>query len=465
MEEVKMRRTDIPRIKILKRPVLDRIKDFDEVYSFPQQELIQKEASRCLMCRNAPCVKACPLNNKIPEWLYLVAGGDFYKAQEISLQTSPFFPELCGRLCPQEKLCEGACVLKNRWKSVAIGLVEAYIHYYARKTNTVKIPQPGTTKNKKVAIIGAGPAGLTCAQILKENGIDSKIFDTYDKPGGVITYGLPGFKMQKEVLEFHIKKLEKLGCEFVCNTTIGKDLDLEQLQKEYDAIFIGIGASKGKYMNIPGEDLGGVLLATPFLVKTTLGDSSPEEFKKIEIPKGKTAIVVGGGDTAMDCVRSCIRLGFEKVICVYRRSEVEFPGREEEKQNAIEEGAEFQYLTLPVRFIGDKGYLKKAECIRMRLGEPDESGRRRPLPIENSNFFIDCDLAVIAIGYEVDANLTKSQNQIKLSKWKTIEVKEDYQTNISGVFAGGDCVNGADLFVTAIKDGRDAAYKIIEYLR
>lgn len=449
-----------------------RLNNFDEVSCALSLHEAILEASRCLQCEHHPCMMGCPAHNDIPAALWLLEQGDVAGAARKFLETSNL-PDVCGRLCPQEKQCEGACVLGTYSLPVAIGKLEAFCADSMRQKlggyPKPKLPPPLGTQ---VAVVGSGPAGLAVAEELVKRGHRVTVFEAWPRPGGLLIYGIPGFKLNKETVWAHIRHLEEMGVEFRCNVRIGSDLTVDDLQHKlgFDAVFLGHGASSGNRMKVPGEDLRHVYNATEYLVRGNL----PDELLPAEMHgrphAGRRTVVVGGGDTAMDCVRTALRLCPDgEVWCVYRRSEAEMPGRYEERVNAREEGVKFEWLTLPVKFLGnEKGDVVACECIRMQLGPPDAKGRRTPVPIEGSNFVLECDTAVIAIGYSVDDEITRTTENLKTTKWGTIWVnteEEGMTSRVEQVWAAGDCVRGADLIVTAMAPARKAAQSIDRALR
>ncbi|MEX0800786.1 MAG: NADPH-dependent glutamate synthase [Dehalococcoidia bacterium] len=452
---------------------MERIKNWDESFLGYSLEQAQIEAERCIHCPTAPCQEACPVGNDIPGAFLLLEEGDVMGAANMFRETSEL-PEMCGRLCPQESLCEGACVVgfairtadMGRQPPVSIGKLESFVADYQRRTEGVPLPELPPSTGRKVAIVGSGPAGIAVAEQLTKKGHSCAVFDSWPEPGGVLLYGIPNFKMRKEILQDKLDYLQKLGVEFVCNTRVGGDVTIDDLfQQGYDAVFLGTGAGVGGEMRIPGEELGEVYQATEFLVRGNLEPQQLPESMREPLPVGKNVLVVGGGDTSMDCVRTAIRLGAETVTCMYRRTEHEQKGREEERRHAREEGVQFQYLTVPTRFVGENGRVSGAECVRMRLGEPDESGRRRPEPVPGSEFTMPADTVVLAIGYSADDLLQDTTPGLHTDRGNLIRVDEDFSTSRKGVFAGGDNVNGADLVVTALADGRRAAEAIHGYLK
>jgi glutamate synthase (NADPH/NADH) small chain len=460
----------LPALPKRKQDPVERLGNFEEVSCSLTLEEAMLEAARCLQCEHAPCIRGCPARNDIASALWLLEQGDPLGAARKFLETSNL-PDVCGRLCPQEKQCEGACTLAGAERPVAIGRLEAFCVDALRQhtggyPRTNGAPHYGT----RVAVIGSGPAGLAVAEELALLGHGVTVFEAWPRPGGLLLYGIPGFKLNKEIVEAHIAHLETLGVVFQCNTRIGKDLPVDALLRQhgFDGVFLGHGASSGNRMKIPGEELAHVYNATEYLVRANLpGDYLPENLRG-RPHAGRRTVVVGGGDTAMDCVRTARRLCPDgEAWCVYRRSEAEMPGRYEERVNAREEGVQFEWLTLPVRFFPDeRGRVQGCECIRMKLGPPDAKGRRTPVPIAGSNFVLPCDTAVIAIGYSVDDDLAQSTENLKTTKWGTIWVnsEEQGQTSREEIWAAGDCVRGADLIVTAMVPARKAAQSIHEAL-
>ena len=467
------RRLQIAVQPVPKQDPKERVKNWDESFLGYALESAVIEAERCIHCPTAPCQEACPTGNDIPGAFSFLEKGDVLSAAAVFRETSNL-PEMCGRLCPQEVLCEGACVVGfairtgpgGKQPPVSIGKLESFIADYQRKTSGVPVPVLPPETGKRVAVIGSGPAGLAVAEQLRKQGHGCTVFESWPVPGGVLLYGIPNFKMRKEILQDKLDYLEQMGIEFKCNTVIGKDVTIDGLfEAGYDAVFLGTGAPVGGRMKITGEDLANVYQATEFLVRGNLEpEQLPENMRKPLDVAGKNVLVVGGGDTSMDCVRTAIRLGGAHVTCMYRRTEAEQKGRKEERNHATEEGADFMYLTLPTKLSGDDGRVTAAECVRMQLGAPDESGRRRPEQINGSEFTLPVDIVVLAIGYEPDELLEKTTPGLRTTDWKTLRVDEDSATTRPGVFAGGDTVRGADLVVTAMADGRRAAEAIHDYL-
>jgi len=460
-------RLRIPAQVMPKQAPAVRVHNWDEVCLPIDLETARLEAKRCIQCPAAPCTKACPVNNDIPGALWLLEHGDIVGAANKFRETSNL-PEMCGRLCPQERLCEGHCVVGKNARPVAIGHLEAFVTDYQRERFGFPMPELAPPSGHRVAIVGAGPAGLAVAEEVAVRGHRATIFDAWLEPGGVLLYGIPNFKMAKRILHEKVDFLKKLGVQFVMNTHIGKEITLEDLFADgYDAVFLGHGAGIGSLLGIENDNLKGVYMATDFLVR---GNLKPEQLPGCQqepVHVGKRALVIGGGDTAMDCVRTAVRLGAQEVRCMYRRTEAEMPGRADERLHAREEGVITDFLVAPVRFLGDEGgRVKAVEFRRMQLGEPDESGRRRPVPIEGSEFVVEADTVVLALGYSVDRVFSDALPGLEADRQGRIAIDpQTGRTSVPGVFAGGDNVSGADLVVTALRDGRRAARGIDGYLR
>jgi glutamate synthase (NADPH/NADH) small chain len=446
----------------------ERIRDFEDVVISFDVERAMVEAARCIHCPDpAPCMVACPTHNDIPSAMWMIEQGRFLEAADIYHQTSSL-PDVCGRVCPHEQLCQGSCVENHNHEPVLTGQLEAFALAYERNHQPHAIPL-GPTSGYKVAIIGAGPAGMSCADILLQNGHDVTIFESKPAPGGLMTYGIPNFKLPKEVVFQHWQDFLDAGVKFVPNIHIGKDKTIDELFADrFDAVFIGIGTEIDAKMEIPGEDLPNVLEATDFLIRgnVDLDLLPPDKREKPWI--GKRVAVIGGGDTASDCLRTALRLGAEEVICVYRRTEKEMPGGKKDRRMAKEEGAKYRFLTQPVKFIaGQDGKLAALECLEMVLGEPDAKGRRKPVPVEGSNFSIAVDVAIKALGYWPDPVISKTTPGLDTHDYGLITVTDNRtgKTSREGVFAGGDDVTGPDLVVTAMVAGRKAGWAINDYLK
>ncbi|TSA48011.1 MAG: NAD(P)-dependent oxidoreductase [Chloroflexi bacterium] len=450
------------------RPPTERVCDFGDVVIPLDSDRAMLEASRCIHCPDpAPCMLACPCHNDIPSAIWLIEQGSYVEAAQLYRQTSSL-PEICSRVCPHEQLCQGSCVLNKTHEPVLCGPLETFVTCYERKTAGVAIPV-GKPTGKKVAIVGAGPAGLGCTEKLLEQGHSVTLFDSKPAPGGLLVYGIPNFKLAKEVFFCRWGDFEKAGAKFVGNTFIGKDKTIDDLFKEgFEAVFVGVGTGIDAKMETPGEDLPGVYEGTDFLMRANTELNLLPEGKRERPVLGKRVVVIGGGDTASDCLRSALRLGAEEVTCVYRRTEKEMPGGRKDRKMAKEEGAKYRFLTQPVKFIaGEDGHLTAIECIEMILGEPDAKGRRKPVPVEGSNFSIAVDTAIKALGYWPDPVIGKTTPGLEVHDWGLITVtdKETGATTREGVFAAGDGVTGADLVVTAMVGGRKAAGAIGEYLK
>jgi glutamate synthase (NADPH/NADH) small chain len=451
-----------------------RKRNFDETYIGFDLNAAKIEASRCIQCPSAPCQEACPVSNDIPGAFALLEIGDILGAADKFRETSNL-PEMCGRLCPQEKLCEGACVVGFAIRTdgssqppVTIGKLEAFCTDLQRQ-ELGGYPMPRYLPDPSgfsVALIGSGPASLAVAEELALEGHACTIYEFWPEPGGVLVYGIPNFKMRKSIVDEYIAHLEALGVKFICNTYVGRDVTIDDmLANEYDAVFVGTGAGVGNAMEIEGEKLEGVHKATDFLVRGNLTAEQLPSSLREPLPPPKNVVVIGGGDTSMDCVRTAVRLGAEKVTLVYRRTENEMLGRGEERKNAREEGVEFAMLTLPTRIIGENGKVVAVELQKMELGEPDASGRRSPKAVKGSEYTVPCDTVAIAIGYGADPLVPQTTAGLTADRKALIQIDRAGQTSRPGVFAGGDNVNGADLVVTALADGRRAATAISTYLR
>ena len=441
-----------------------RIGNWDEVTNLFDPGIAMQEAARCIQCPAAPCQKACPVHNDIPRAFWLLENNDFDGAANVFRETSEL-PEMCGRLCPQERLCEGHCVVGKNALPVAIGKLETFVTEWQR-ANSAPDTSVAPSTGKRVAIVGSGPAGIAVAERLAKLGHGIVVFEAWPCFGGVLRYGIPTFKLNKPAVERKLRDLEALGVEVRTSTRVGEDVDWDALTAEFDAIFVGIGAQTGTRLGIPGEDAPQVLTATNFLVRTNLEAEDLPETMRAPLGNPRRVVVVGGGDTSMDCVRSARRLGAEEVTLVYRRTEAEMQGRIEERTHAVEEGVQFEYLAAPLAVLfGDAGDVRGLRCQRMALGPADDTGRRRPEPVPDSEFDIAADMLVVAIGYGVDEDWGEVVPEMVRDRWARIVADpETLQTNLPGVFAGGDDVNGADLVVTALADGHRAAEAIQAYL-
>ncbi len=445
----------------------ERVCDFDDVVIAFDAERAKVEASRCIHCPDpAPCMVACPTHNDIPSAMWLIEQKRFKEAAQIYHQTSSL-PEICGRVCPHEQLCQGSCVLNKHHQPVLTGQLEVFALEWERKNDPYQINKTAPS-GKKVAVIGAGPAGLSCAHILLGHGHEVTIFDSKPAPGGLMVYGIPNFKLPKSAVFSKWGDMESAGAKFVGNTYIGKEKTIDQLFEEgFSAVFIGIGTGIDAKMEIPGEDLPGVYEATDFLIRGNVKTDILPDDKKERPQMGNRVAVIGGGDTASDCLRTALRIGAEEVSCIYRRTEKEMPGGKKDRQMARDEGAHYRFLTQPVQFIaGSDGRLAAIECVEMKLGEPDAKGRRKPVPVEGSNFSIATDTAIKALGYWPDPIIGKSTPNLEIHDWGLITVMDNKTgaTSRPGVFAGGDGVTGPDLVVTAMVSGRKSGEAIHNYL-
>ena len=459
----------IPRVPVPKQDSQERIHNWGEVFLGYSPEGAIVEASRCLQCEHQPCTVACPVGNDIPAALWMIEHGDFIGAAEKFRETNNE-PEICGRICPQEKLCEGACVVGYRNPPVFIGKLESFCTDYQRRTEGYSNNEKLAPTGMRVAIVGAGPAGLTVAEELMLRGHECVVYDAWPKPGGLLLYGIPNFKLEKQVVHDYLEHLEALGIKFVCNVRIGYGFTVDDLLDKhgYDAVFLGHGATINTEIRIEGEHMTNVYQATEYLVRGNLPFEDLPEWFSDRPHVGKHTLVIGGGDTSMDCVRTAKRLAPDsQVTLVYRRTEAEMQGRAEERVHAREEGVAFNYLTTPTRFIGDdEGKVVAVELVRMELGPVDASGRRSPVQKKGSEFTLECDTVVLAVGYGPDAEIAETA-QVETRKWGLIKVEseETGQTSHAGVFAAGDNVRGADLVVTAIAAARKAANAMDAYLR
>ncbi len=455
----------IPRQKMPEQDPLKRAKNFEEVPYGYSPETAKLEASRCLFCKKQPCVNGCPVGIDIPGFVKLISEGKHLEAAA-HLKETNILPAICGRVCPQEEQCEILCSLSKKFDPVAIGRLERFVADFEREAGEVQVPKIAPPTGKKVAIVGSGPTGLTAAFDLAKLGHKVTIYEALHEPGGVLIYGIPEFRLPKDIVRAEVENLQKIGVEIKYNYVIGKIFTVEQLfEQGYEAVYIGTGAGLPYFLNIPGENLIGVYSANEFLTRLNLMGAYDNEKNDTPVIKFKKAVVFGGGNVAMDSVRTALRLGAESTI-LYRRTEAEMPARIEEIHHAKEEGVKFDLLTAPVKFIGDENdRLTGVECLRMELGEPDASGRRRPVPVENSNFVIDCDLAVVAIGNGANPLIQDETPELGTNKWGNITTDgKSGRTSMKGVFAGGDIVIGAATVILAMGAGRDAAAAIHKYM-
>lgn len=442
-----------------------RNRNFEEVSLGYTEEMAINEAKRCLQCKNAKCKTGCPIQINIPEFINKVANGEFEQAYQIIYKDS-VLPAVCGRVCSQENQCEKYCVRGIKCESVAIGRLERFVADWHNKNIIEEIVRP-ICNGHKVAVIGSGPAGLTCAGDLARLGYDVTIFEALHLAGGVLVYGIPEFRLPKSIVQLEINRLKELGVKIETNFVVGKTLSIEELKNEYgfDSVFIGSGAGLPKFMNIPGENLIGVYSANEFLTRVNLMKAYLDN-SKTPIKNNKNVAVIGGGNVAMDAARCAKRLGAENVYIVYRRGLEELPARKEEIEHAMEEGIIFKLLNNPVEIIGDNnGVVSKMKCVEMILGEPDSSGRRRPIEKENSNFFIDVDCVIMALGTSPNPLIKSTTEGLNTEKWGGIIIDETGETSVEGVFAGGDAVTGAATVILAMSAGRLAAKSIDKFIK
>ncbi len=458
---------DIPRHDPEKTPVEIRVKEFKEIYAPFEAPAASQQAGRCLSCGNPFCEWKCPVHNYIPNWLKLINEGNLFEAAELSHKTNSL-PEVCGRICPQDRLCEGACTLNDGLGAVTIGSIEKYITDEAFKQGWRPDMSSVVKTDKRVAIVGAGPAGLGCADILVRNGVQPVVFDKYERIGGLLTFGIPAFKLEKEIVEKRREVMEGMGVEFRLGVEIGKDIAFEQLLKDFDAVFLGMGTYKYVKGGFPGEDLPGVYEALPYLVSNgnkALGIDDGKPWVNLE---GKKVVVLGGGDTGMDCIRTALRQGAESVTCTYRRDENNMPGSRRDYKNSKEEGAEFLFNRQPIELVEKDGKVAGVKVVETRLGAPGPRGRRVAEAIPGTEQVIPADAVIIAFGFNPSPAdwfgqhdvAVQGNGRVRVSAAKTTP----FQTTNPKVFAGGDMVRGSDLVVTAVFEGREAAKGILSYI-
>jgi glutamate synthase (NADPH/NADH) small chain len=465
MAEGKEKKEKVPRQKMPEQEPKVRARNFEEVPFGYTPDLAQLEASRCLQCKKPKCIEGCPVEIDIPAFIKLTSEGDFAGAAR-KLKERNSLPAVCGRVCPQEDQCEKLCIVGKKDQPVAVGRLERFAADWERTKGTITIPEKAPSTGKKVAVVGSGPAGLTLAGDLILKGHDVTVFEALHKTGGVLIYGIPEFRLPKEIVQAEVNYLEKLGVKVECNCVIGRIETVDELLKEYDAVFLGLGAGLPQFLNIPGENFCGVYSANEYLTRSNL--MKAYLFPKYDTPiaKGKNVAVFGAGNVAMDSARTALRLGADTVRIIYRRSRDEMPARIEEVHHAEEEGVQFYLLTAPMKFLGDdNGWVTGVECLRMELGEPDESGRRRPVPVQGSEFKLECDLAVVAIGAGANPLLPTQTPGLELNKRGYIVADlETGKTTKPRVWAGGDIVTGSATVILAMGAGRKAANSIHEYL-
>ncbi|AUB77739.1 glutamate synthase small subunit [Spiribacter aquaticus] len=458
---------DVPRQDTEKEPARARVQKFTEIYGDFSTEHAAAQADRCVECGNPYCEWKCPVHNYIPNWLKLIAEGNLFEAAELSHKTNTL-PEVCGRVCPQDRLCEGACTLNDGFGAVTIGSVEKYITDEAFKQGWRPDMTGVVPTGRRVAVIGAGPAGLGAADILVRNGVEAVVFDRYPEIGGLLTFGIPPFKLEKEVIAKRREIMEYMGVEFRLGVDVGTDVTYAELEREYDAVFLGMGTYTYMRGGFPGEDMPGVYEALPYLVSNInrlMGfEKSPEEFVDMA---DQRVVVLGGGDTAMDCNRTALRQGASSVTCAYRRDEQNMPGSRREVYNAREEGVDFRFNRQPVEIVGD-GQVEGVKVVETRLGAPDERGRRRPETVPGSEEIIPADRVIMAFGFRPDPPEWFDEHGIGVDERERVRVKKGgrhpFQTDNPNVFAGGDMVRGSDLVVTAVYEGREAAKGILAYM-
>lgn len=464
--ENKEKKEKLPRQKMPEQDPKVRIHNYNEVPFGYSEETAMKEASRCLQCKKPACRTGCPVGVDIPAFVKLIAEGKFIEAAW-KLKEDSALPAVCGRVCPQEDQCEKFCIVGKKGEPVAIGRLERFAADYERNKGEVKIPELAPKNGKKVAVVGAGPAGLTVAGDLIKLGYDVTIYEALHKPGGVLVYGIPEFRLPKSIVEAEVNYLEKLGVKIITNAVIGRLHTIDELFAEgYDAVFLGVGAGSPVFMGIPGENLSGIYSANEYLTRSNLMKAYLFPEYDTPIVRGKNVAVIGGGNVAMDSVRTALRLGAENAYIIYRRSEVELPARAEEVHHAKEEGVQFKLLTNPVEYIGDEnGWVKGIKCVQMELGEPDESGRRRPIEKKGSEFVIEVDTVVVSVGTNANPIIPMTTPGLETNKWGYIVAKDETGlTSREAVYAGGDIVTGSATVILAMGAGKKAAAAIHEYL-
>ncbi len=469
MSEEMLKFVNVAKETPVKRKATNRKEDFEEIYSEFINQKAKEQSSRCSQCGVPFCQVHCPLSNNIPDWLKLTAEGRLQEAYELAQSTNNM-PEVCGRICPQDRLCEGNCVIEQSGHgTVTIGSVEKYITENAWNKGWIKPIKVRNEKKQSVGIIGAGPAGLACAEQLRKQGYQITIYDRYDRSGGLLIYGIPNFKLEKYVVERRTKILEESGIKFVQNFEVGEDSSLDQLREKHDAILIATGVYKPREIEISGSDLENIFPAIDFLTASNrkgLGDKVELFDKGILNSEKKDVVVIGGGDTAMDCVRTCVRQNAKSVKCLYRRDRENMPGSAREVSNAEEEGVEFIWLSSPKKFLGSNK-IESLTVNKIKLGDPDESGRKKPEIQKDSEFNLKADMVIKALGFDPE-NLPKlfGSEDLQITRWGTLKTDFDtMETNLQGVFAAGDIIRGASLVVWAIRDGREASISIERYLK
>ena len=458
----KYRWVEIRRVNPPKRPATERVRDFGEIVQTFDESTVREQASRCLQCALPQCMEGCPLQNRIPEWLALAAEGSFLEAATVSRQTSNM-PEICSRVCPQERLCEGACVLNKRSQPVTIGAVEKFINEYAFAHEAPQV-RAAALNGLNVAVVGSGPAGLACADELAKLGYAITVFEAQQTAGGLLVNGIPSFKLDKRVVERRLALIKQRGVSFKTGTKVGVDISFDSLRRSFDAIFLGVGAQAPKAAEIPGEELKGVFPALPFLIQHNAPGANKGNPDPIDV-HGNRVVVLGGGDTAMDCLRTALRKGAARSVCLYRRDLANMPGSRKEYHNAVEEGAEFEFRSKPVGIIGNEQQrVCGVKIVRMKLGEADAQGRRKPVEIPGSETIVQADVVLVAYGFDPEPPPNFESDGVAVDRWGALQVDSCQMTNVRGVFAGGDSSRGASLVVHAVRDGRIAARGIHLYL-
>jgi glutamate synthase (NADPH/NADH) small chain len=458
----------VPQTMPDKRMVGERRNDFREIYDPFDPDRAAEQAARCEQCGIPFCQVHCPLHNNIPDWLRMTAENRLEEAYELAAATNNM-PEVCGRICPQDRLCEGNCVIEKGFESVTIGAVEKHITDTAFEMGWVRPPKPSRERAESVGVIGAGPAGLAVAEQLRKKGYQVCVYDRHDRIGGLLIYGIPNFKLEKSVVERRARVLIEGGIGFRLDCQVGRDVGFEELRARHDALFIGTGVYRARDIAAPGSGLANIVPALEFLIASNrkgLGEAVPAFESGALDASGKRVVVIGGGDTAMDCVRTAVRQGARSVQCLYRRDRVNMPGSMREVRHAEEEGVEFVWQAAPEAFLGD-GWVRAVRAVRMRLGAPDATGRRKPEPVADSSFVLEADLVIKALGFDPeDLPVLFDQPELQVTRWGTVRIDwQTMMTRMDGVFAGGDIVRGASLVVWGVRDGRDAAEGIHAHLQ